>query len=125
VSVVFEIGGVIALVAIGLWLWALLECIVTEGRRCRNLPKLVWLLLIVFLPLIGTVGWFAFGRPRRDDSGARPRAARAAHRPPVSEAAPRVADSGAMSDRRSAELDRQLEAWEAEQARGPTEPDDH
>jgi hypothetical protein len=30
-----------------------------------------------------------------------------------------------MSDRRSAELDRQLDAWEAEQARGESEPDGH
>jgi hypothetical protein len=122
---VFEIGGVVALVAIGCWLWALLECIVTPGSRCRTLPKVVWVLLIVLLPLFGTIGWFAFGRPRRETADRPAAGVRAPRRPNTAEESRPHVDAGAMSDRRSAELDRQLDAWEAEHARAQPEPDEH
>ncbi len=123
---VFEIGGVVALVAIGFWLWALIECIVTPGSRCRTLPKLVWVLVILLLQLLRRhrVVRVRSTAPRgghdRTTAGSR-----AQRRPtPVQDTRPPV-DAGAMSDRRSAELDRQLDAWEAEQAREGSEPEEH
>ncbi len=117
-------GGVLFLLVIGAWIWALVECAITPGEACRTLPKLVWVLLIVLLGIFGAVGWFVFGRPRRAAGAPRP----ARSRPARSRPGPRqeslvapasTSDPGPMSDRRSAELDRELEAWEAEQARRP------
>jgi hypothetical protein len=46
-----------------LTIYALVECIQTEPSRQRNLPKALWLLLILVLPLIGPIAWFLTGRP--------------------------------------------------------------
>jgi hypothetical protein len=107
-------GGVLFLLVIGAWIWALVECAITPGEACRTLPKLVWVLLIVLLGIFGAVGWFVFGRPRRAAGAPRPGPRQESLVAPAP-----TSDPGPMSDRRSAELDRELEAWEAEQARRP------
>jgi hypothetical protein len=47
---------------------ALVDLVTRPDDRVRHLPKLVWILLIVFLPLIGSIVWFCVGR----DGDARP-----------------------------------------------------
>jgi cbb3-type cytochrome oxidase subunit 3 len=110
-------GGVLFLLVIACWVWALVECAITPGEACRNLPKIVWVLLIVLFGVFGAAGWFVFGRPRRTSGAARPARSRPSPRQESLVAPAPSSDSGPMSDRRSAELDRELEAWEAEQAR--------
>lgn len=44
-------------------LWALVECVQTPSAAVRLLPKPVWVLVIIVLPLVGTVAWFVLGRP--------------------------------------------------------------
>ena len=124
------LGGVLFFLAIAAWIWALVECAVTPRGACRTLPKLVWVLLIVLFGIFGALGWFVFGRPRRAAGASRApaRPARLARdrrrgRRAWSRPAP-ASDPGPMSDRRSAELDRELEAWEAEQARGRADSGD-
>jgi Phospholipase_D-nuclease N-terminal len=34
-----------------------------SARRVRNLPRAVWVLVILLIPLIGPVSYFAWGRP--------------------------------------------------------------
>lgn len=41
---------------------ALIDIITRDDSRVQHLPKLVWVLLVVFLPLIGSILWFAVGR---------------------------------------------------------------
>ncbi len=53
-----------------LWVYCLVNVITTDDSRIRNLPKIVWLLLVVFLPFIGSLAWLIAGRPR--SSGSRP-----------------------------------------------------
>lgn len=37
--------------------------IITRGQSLvRFVPKVVWILLVVFVPLIGIIFWFAMGR---------------------------------------------------------------
>jgi hypothetical protein len=99
------------------WIWALFDCITTDAAACRNLPKLVWLLLVILLFDIGAIAWVLLGRPPR----ARSRFGRsdqpASYASSAAEEPRREAESSAITDRRSAELDRRLEAWEAEQAK--------
>ena len=45
-------------------IYALVECIQTEDEQVRNLPKLVWILLIIIAPLVGGVAWLIAGRPQ-------------------------------------------------------------
>jgi hypothetical protein len=43
---------------------ALVDIITRQDGQVQHLPKLVWVLLVVFLPLIGSILWFAVGRER-------------------------------------------------------------
>jgi hypothetical protein len=84
---------------------------------CRNLPKGVWLILVILLPDIGSLGWLLLGRPER--AGWRPGSADASprRRPIGLEDQPRPIVTPEITDRRSAELDRRLEEWERAQRR--------
>ena len=47
----------------------------TPAEQVRLLPKAVWLLLVVLLPLVGGLGWLLLGRPpaaRPESAPARP-----------------------------------------------------
>lgn len=41
---------------------ALIDVVGQPDPVVRNLPKIVWVLLIVFIPLIGVVLWFTLGK---------------------------------------------------------------
>ena len=56
----YELGAVIELL---LFVYALLDVIRTPPDQCRELPKLLWLVLC-FLPIIGPVAWLVLGRPQ-------------------------------------------------------------
>ncbi|MGN6243032.1 MAG: PLDc N-terminal domain-containing protein [Motilibacteraceae bacterium] len=46
-----------------LFVFALVDCIQTDESLVRNLPKAAWVLLIVLVPLVGSIAWLAAGRP--------------------------------------------------------------
>ena len=50
------------LIIVGLLVYCLIDCLQTRAEAVRNLPKLVWLALILLLPLFGSVGWLLAGR---------------------------------------------------------------
>jgi hypothetical protein len=119
----FAANGVLAVVLFGFWIWAILDVIATPGDTCRNLPKVAWLIVVVVLADIGAVAWLLLGRPPRGAARTRPSDYRAARRPIAVEDEPRFLPAPAMTDRRSQELDRQLDEWEAEQRRKRAEGD--
>jgi len=45
-----------------LFVAALVDIIMRQEGQVRHLPKLVWVLLVVLLPFVGSVLWFAIGR---------------------------------------------------------------
>ncbi len=45
-----------------LWLWALIDCV---KREFKPNDKLIWVLIIIFLPLIGSILYLAIGRKQR------------------------------------------------------------
>jgi hypothetical protein len=59
---VYEGFGLLLVVA--LWIFCLVDVIVSKEDECRNLPKLLWLLIVLTLPDIGSVLWLIAGRPR-------------------------------------------------------------
>jgi hypothetical protein len=59
-----EVDGFVALVVLALWLWAIFDVITTDESLCRNLPKGVWLMLVIFLADIGALAWLILGRPQ-------------------------------------------------------------
>ena len=111
-------GGVLALVEVVLLVYCVLNVITTPEAEVRNLPKLLWLLLVVVLPLVGGIAWLIAGRPQgparsmpyKGNAGAlpsheRPRRAPAA-RPDDDEAFLRGLRERAEQQRREAERQR-------------------
>lgn len=56
-----EAGAVVELL---LLVYCVLNVITTPEDQVRNLPKLLWLVLVIALPLIGGVAWLVAGRPQ-------------------------------------------------------------
>ena len=55
----------VIVVGFGLSLYALIDCIRTEDDRVKGLPKIVWILLIVFVSYLGPIAWILAGRDRQ------------------------------------------------------------
>ncbi|MFV8818715.1 PLDc N-terminal domain-containing protein [Haliea sp. E17] len=55
-----QVGGVFGLLILIGDIWAIINIL---GSRSETLHKLLWILLVIFLPLVGLVIWF-FAGPR-------------------------------------------------------------
>lgn len=114
----FDAGGLVLVGLVLFWLWAIYDVATTEPSLVRNLPKVMWLLVVVLLSPIaldlGPILWMLLGRPLRATGVAsHPQAQRRPRRVPVPEPeTERDASQRVVTDRRSAELDRLLEEWE-------------
>jgi hypothetical protein len=51
------------LIVLALWLFCLIDVITTPDDQVRNLPKLVWLLIVIVLFDLGCIAWLVAGRP--------------------------------------------------------------
>jgi len=121
-----DVEGLAAVALFLFWIWALLDCIATDSSMCRNLPKPVWIILVLILPDIGALAWLLLGRPEK--ASWRPGSTDySAPRQPVGlEDSPRYSATPSITDRRSAELDQELDHWQREQeakaaATGPSD----
>lgn len=102
-----------SLLTIGLMVFALVDIIRREDSQVRYLPKLAWLLIVILLPLIGSILWFAIGREYpeggirlgRPERQARPRPQATAPAAPVMPADTRT------TEEQIADLDREIEEW--------------
>jgi hypothetical protein len=57
------IDGGLGLILFLLWVFCLIDVIVTDESRCRNLPKLVWVLIVLIGFDIGAIMWLVAGHP--------------------------------------------------------------
>ncbi|MCU1473489.1 hypothetical protein [Amnibacterium sp.] len=55
---------VVALVVLVLELYSIVNCILTPDPQVKGIPKGLWLVLIVLLPLLGSALWLGVGRDR-------------------------------------------------------------
>lgn len=51
------------LMVLVIWVAALIDVVVADDWRVRNLPKIGWLIIVVLIPLAGSLVWFIAGRP--------------------------------------------------------------
>jgi hypothetical protein len=63
-GMLLRLGGIFFIIGLVVWLWALFDSVTAAPDRVRNLPKLVWILIVVLLTDVGAVLWFLGGRPR-------------------------------------------------------------
>jgi hypothetical protein len=54
----------VALIALGVWLYALFEVLTTDEGDIRSLSKFTWILLVLLTFWVGGILWLLFGRPR-------------------------------------------------------------
>ena len=105
-----------SLVLLVLIVAALVDIITRQDGQVKHLPKVLWVLLVIFLPMIGSLLWFAIGReyPAR------------AERPSIGAPRRSAASSGApamqptrrprTTEEELADLDREID-FHTEQAR--------
>lgn len=66
------LGETGALIELLLLVYCVLNVITTPEDQVRNLPKLLWLVLVILLPLIGGIAWLVAGRPQNGRPGGLP-----------------------------------------------------
>ncbi|WP_440708236.1 PLD nuclease N-terminal domain-containing protein [Herbiconiux sp. YIM B11900] len=112
---------IVSVVTLAVVVIALVDIITRPEGDTKHLPKIVWVLLVVFLPLIGSILWFAIGReyntrPHDPVSFGDPR--RWAGRQPTS---PRADASSRSTEQQLADLDAEIEYYKQRGSSGPKE----
>jgi hypothetical protein len=129
-------GGLLLVAELALVVYCVLNVVTTPAEQVRNLPKLLWLALVLLFPIVGGIAWLVAGRPQgparslpyKGNAGIpneydRPGRATATS-PEEDEAFLRSLRERAEQQRRAAELERRarLEREEREQRREPEQP---
>jgi hypothetical protein len=55
---------VLGLALLAFWLYSLFDVITTPDQETRNLPKVLWVLIVVLVIFVGGLFWLLLGRPR-------------------------------------------------------------
>lgn len=103
-------GGLVGILLLALWVYCIFDVVSTDEALMRNMPKVLWLVVVILLPTVGAVAWLLLGRPL--GAGLRP-GDTTPHRP-----SPRAARRALAPDddpsflARLDEETRRLRAWE-------------
>jgi hypothetical protein len=106
--------GFLGIVAFGVWIFCIIDVITQPEHEIRNLPKLLWLLIVILLADVGSIAWLIAGRPWNTTRPAqKPRTA-----PP---AAPRAPDDDAefLAQLRARAEEQRRRAREASERKDP------
>ncbi|MFF0293382.1 PLD nuclease N-terminal domain-containing protein [Kitasatospora sp. NPDC004615] len=49
---------------LALWVWAFIDCLTTPEDEIRHLPKVVWVIIVLLFPLVGSIAWLVAGKDR-------------------------------------------------------------
>ena len=60
----FGLGVVVVILTV----YAVVDCALFDRNRIRGVPRWAWILMIVFLPVLGAVLWLVIGRGRRSNA---------------------------------------------------------
>ncbi|GAB3600571.1 PLDc N-terminal domain-containing protein [Microbacterium tumbae] len=105
---------VFSLLVIALMIGALIDIITRDSSQVRFLPKMAWIILVILLPLIGSILWFVLGREYGDAGISMPRVPRpnrAAHPAPRDRVQPAPPVDTRTTEQQIADLDREIEEW--------------
>lgn len=104
-----------SILVIVLMVGALVDIIKREDSQVRFLPKMAWIVIVILLPLIGGLLWFAIGREYSEAGLRIPRmrpAGRPSKRPAPQPAPPPSAPVDTRTtEQQIADLDREIEEW--------------
>jgi hypothetical protein len=58
-------GGVgLGVILTAVWVYCLLDAIMADEHRVRNLPKTAWVVIVLFTFEVGAIAWLVAGRPQ-------------------------------------------------------------
>ncbi|MCP3939281.1 MAG: hypothetical protein GY708_28365 [Actinomycetia bacterium] len=113
--------GPVGLVMFCVWLYAVIDVISTDEVLARNLPKSMWVFIVLFFPGVGAVAWLALGRPlyvgwRPGDTSRRPARPASGTQDPQrwTHGRPPHAPAPGPTPEEVAARQRRLDEWEAE-----------
>lgn len=109
---------VISLLTIALMVVAMIDIITRRDDQVKHLPKIAWVILVILLPLFGSVLWFALGRQYDGEGVPLPKFQRPEHAPRAQPAPPvetwtppsRPVDTRS-TEQQLADLEREIEEW--------------
>jgi hypothetical protein len=52
------------LLLLALWIWAFIDCLTTPEQEVKHMPKVVWVIIVLLFPLVGSIAWLAIGKQR-------------------------------------------------------------
>ncbi|MFI5532543.1 PLD nuclease N-terminal domain-containing protein [Kitasatospora sp. NPDC051853] len=52
------------LLVLALWIWAFIDCLTTPEEEVRYLPKVIWVIIVLLFPLVGSIAWLVVGKQR-------------------------------------------------------------
>lgn len=105
-----------SILVIALMIGALIDIITRDDSRVKFLPKMVWIIIVILLPLIGGLLWFGLGRDYGEDGIAIPRMRRAPRSAPTDvRQAPAPPRDTRTTEQQIADLDREIEEWRLRQ----------
>ncbi|MFI9616089.1 PLD nuclease N-terminal domain-containing protein [Streptomyces sp. NPDC052023] len=52
-------------VPLALSVYAFIDCISTDEKDIRHIPKALWAILVLLFPLVGSISWLIAGKHRR------------------------------------------------------------
>ena len=103
-------GGLVGILLVALWVYCIFDVISTDESLMRNMPKVVWLVIVILLPSVGAVAWLLLGRP--NGVGLRPGDTSPRRPAPRPAARPLAPDDDPSFLARLDEETRRLRAWE-------------
>jgi len=95
----------LSLLVLAAMIFALIDIIRRDEHEVRHLPKMMWLIIVILLPLIGTVLWFTLGRVYPEGGVRMPRPAARTVAPP----APVARRETRTTEEQLADLEREIE----------------
>jgi len=68
-----RLAVITAIITLALMIFSIIDCSRTAENNIRSLPKWAWLVIIIFVPAIGSIAWIIAGRPKGNGRGRRKR----------------------------------------------------
>jgi hypothetical protein len=68
-----RLAVIAAIITLALMIFSIIDCSRIAENNIRSLPKWAWLVIIIFVPAIGSIAWIIAGRPKGNGRGRRKR----------------------------------------------------
>ncbi|GAA1940738.1 hypothetical protein GCM10009775_35770 [Microbacterium aoyamense] len=98
----------LSLLVIGVMIFTLVDIIRRDDFQVKHLPKTMWVIIAILLPLIGSLLWFTLGRVYPEDGPRVPRPSRGAAAPAPAPA-PTYPRDARSTEQQLADLEREIE----------------